>query len=195
MIKHSAVAGFGTSVRGFSDDGVQLRRGVALTGLTDSISRLSGLMDGSTTLDGYAFLGLNQLASFARGSHTQAWGYDSQGNWDSVTTDGTAQTRSHNKQNEITSISSATTPTYDASGNLTKDETGRQFVYDAWNRLVKVKDSGGTVLETLGYDVLNQRISVTTSTATTDLYYSADWQIPASKRTRRPNALSRPALC
>ncbi len=127
--------------------------------------------------ESYTYDGLNQLASFARGSHTQAWGYDSQGNWDSVTADGTAQTRSHNKQNEITAVSGATSPTYDASGNLTKDETGRQFVYDAWNRLVKVKDSGGTVLETLGYDALNQRVSVTTSTATTDLYYSADWQV------------------
>ena len=127
--------------------------------------------------EAYTYDGLNQLASFARGSHTQAWGYDSQGNWDSVTTDGTAQTRGHNQQNEITSISSATTPTYDASGNLTTDETGRQFVYDAWNRLVKVKDSGGTVLETLGYDVFNQRVSVTTSTATTDLYYSSDSQV------------------
>ena len=88
-----------------------------------------------------------------------------------------SRSRTHNKQNEITAVSGATSPTYDASGNLTTDETGRQFVYDAWNRLVKVKDSGGTVLETLGYDVLNQRVSVTTSTATTDLYYSSDWQV------------------
>ena len=81
------------------------------------------------------------------------------------------------KKNEITSVSGATTPTFDATGNLTTDETGRQFVYDAWNRLVTVKDSGGTVLETLGYDVFNQRVSVTTSTATTDLYYSSDSQV------------------
>ena len=141
----------------------------------NAVTKTNGV--NSAFSESYTYDGLNQLASFARGSHTQSWGYDSQGNWDSVTTDGTAQTRSHNKQNEITAVSGATTPTYDASGNLTTDETGRQFVYDAWNRLVKVKDSGGTVLETLGYDVLNQRVSVTTSTATTDLYYSSDWQV------------------
>src|SRR5205085_2202388 len=81
--------------------------------------------------------GLNQLATFNRnsGARTQSWDYDAAGNWDSVTTNGTAQTRSANKQNEITSVSGATTPTYDSNGNMTKDETGKQYVYDAWNRL------------------------------------------------------------
>ena len=32
-----------------------------------------------------------------------------------------AVTRGHNKQNEITRVSGATPPTYDADGNLTKD--------------------------------------------------------------------------
>ena len=70
--------------------------------------------------------------------------------WRSVTTDGTAQTRTANKQNEITSISGATTPTSDANGNMTKDEkTGRLFVFDTWNREKIVKDTGVTTLLTL----------------------------------------------
>jgi YD repeat-containing protein len=102
----------------------------------------------------YAYDGLNQLVSMDRGtlngsktgltgsaSRSQDWDYDSLGNWDSVTTDGSAQTRGHNAQNEITGISGATTPTYDANGNLTTDETGRTFKYDAWNRLVEAKTS------------------------------------------------------
>ena len=127
----------------------------------------------------YTYDGLNQLASFNRGSgaRTQSFDYDALGNRDGVTTNGTTQTYTANKQNEITSISGATTPTYDANGNMTGDETGKLFVYDAWNRLVAVKNSGGTVLKTYGYDSLNHRVSETASGTTTDLYYSAGWQV------------------
>jgi RHS repeat-associated protein len=59
---------------------------------------------------------------------------------------------------------------------MTTDETGRQFVYDAWNRLVIVKDSGGTTLKTYGYDGLNRRVTETAGGTTTDLYYSDQWQ-------------------
>ncbi len=97
----------------------------------------------------YTYDNLNQLTSFDRntGDRTQAWDYDALGNFDSVTTDGgSAVTRTHNKQNEITAVSGATSPTFDANGNMTKDETGKQYVYDAWNRLKVVKNSGGTTL-------------------------------------------------
>jgi RHS repeat-associated protein len=138
----------------------------------------------------YTYDGLNQISSFARGtlngtkdrvtgtaSRSQSWDYDAAGNFDSVTTDGTGQTRTANAQNEVTSVSEATTPTYDAAGNMTGDETGKQFVYDAWNRLVAVKDSGGTTLEMFRYDGLNRRVSQTASGTTTDLYYSDQWQV------------------
>ncbi|MDY3560569.1 hypothetical protein R5W23_001813 [Gemmata sp. JC673] len=135
---------------------------------------------------------LDQLASFDRGtlngtktgisgtvSRSQGWDYDAVGNWDSVTTNGTTQTRTANAQNEITGISGATAPTYDANGNMTGDETGRQFVYDAWNRLVAVKSSGGTTLKTYAYDGLNRRATETiaATSVTTDLYYSDQWQV------------------
>jgi RHS repeat-associated protein len=138
----------------------------------------------------YAYDGLNQLSGFDRGtlngtktgltgaaSATQTLDYDAVGNWESVTTNGSAQTRTHNAQNEITGVSGATTPTFDANGNMTGDETGRQFVYDAWNRLVTVKNSGGTTLKTYTYDGLNRRVSETASGTTRDLYYSAQWQV------------------
>ena len=125
----------------------------------------------------YSYDGLNQLSNFARSTtRSQNWDYDALGNWDSVTTDSVAETRGHNEQNEITSVSGATTPTYDANSNMTSDETGRKFVYDAWNRLVTVKDSAGVTLTEYRYDAMNRRISEHDGT-TTDLYYSAGWQV------------------
>ncbi len=118
----------------------------------------------------------------------RAWDFDALGNWDSLTTDGgSPQTRTHNKQNEITSVSGATTPTYDANGNMTTDETGKQYVYDAWNRLKVAKNSGGTTLKTYVYDALNRRVAETASGATTDFYYSSGWQVLEKRDTARTN--------
>jgi RHS repeat-associated protein len=127
--------------------------------------------------ESYSYDNLNQLIGFTRGSHTRSWDYDAQGNWQSVTTNGNTQTRTHNAQNEIIGISGAVTPTYDANGNLTRDEAGRQFVYDAWNRLVEVKDASGNLLKSYAYDGLHRRIQETASGTTTDLYYSSAWQV------------------
>jgi RHS repeat-associated protein len=138
----------------------------------------------------YTYDGLNQVASFQRGtlnankdgitgtvSRSQSWDYDALGNWDGVTTDGSGQTRTHNKQNEVLTVSGATSPTFDTNGNMTKDETGKQFVYDAWNRLKVVKDAGGATLKTYAYDGLNRRVAETAGGTTTDLYYSDQWQV------------------
>ncbi|OWK35000.1 Alkaline phosphatase [Fimbriiglobus ruber] len=138
----------------------------------------------------YTYDGLNQLATFARGtlngtktgisgtaSATQSWTPDALGNFMSVTTNGTAQSRTANARNEITSVGGATTPTYDANGNMTTDETGLQYVYDAWNRLVTVKSSGGTTLETNTYDGENRLVTQAISGTTTNSYYSNQWQV------------------
>ncbi len=138
----------------------------------------------------YAYDNLSQQTSWSRGtlngtktgltgsaSRSQGWDFDAPGNFDSQTTNGTAVTRAHNKQNEITSVTGATTPTYDNNGNLTKDQVGQQYKFDAWDRLVEVKNSGGTVIASFAYDALNRRISETRSGTTTDLFYSIDWQV------------------
>ena len=129
---------------------------------------------------------LNQLSSYklgtlnggktdVTGTPTNAlnWDYDAVGNWDSVTTNSTTQTRGANRQNEITSVSGATTPTYDNNGNLTKDENGYRFVYDAWNRLVQIKNSSNTVIATNAFDGLNRKAQVTTSSGTIDRIFSS----------------------
>jgi hypothetical protein len=77
-----------------------------------------------------------QLATYTQGSHTQSWSLDSVGNWTSFTNEGGTQTRSFNNPNQLTAMSGATTPTYDANGNTTQDDNGVQYTYDAWNRIV-----------------------------------------------------------
>ncbi len=137
----------------------------------------------------YSYDSLNQLSSFERGTlnstHTglvgsatesQSWSPDALGNFDSVTTDGTTQTRTANQQNEITSISGAGTVTYDANGNLKADGSGNGYVYDAWNRLVAVTN-GSTTVASYSYDGLGRRITQTDGSTTTDLYYSNNWQV------------------
>ena len=81
----------------------------------------------------------------------------------SVTTNSSTQTRKANAENEYTSVSGATTPTYDANGNMTTDSAGLQYVYNAWNQVVTVKNSSGTTLGTYAYDGLGRRIEVTNS--------------------------------
>ena len=137
---------------------------------------------------------LNQLSSYKLGTlnggktdvtgtptNAQNWDYDAVGNWDSVTTNSTTQTRGANRQNEITSVSGATTPTYDNNGNLTKDENDNRFVYDAWNRLVQIKNSSNTVITTNAFDGLNRKAQVTTSSGTIDRIFRSDWQVLEEK--------------
>jgi YD repeat-containing protein len=80
------------------------------------------------------------------------------GNFTSQTSDTIPVTRTHNRQNEVTSVGSAAL-TFDANGNMTTDETGRTLVYDAWNRLVQVKDTSSATLANYAYDALNRRIT------------------------------------
>ena len=137
----------------------------------------------------YGYDGLNQLTSFQRGtlnstntaisgtaSATQSWGPGRARNFTSVTTNGTTVDNTANQQNEYTAIGSAT-PTYDANGNLTTDETGQTYVYDAWNQLVTVKNSSSTTIASYTYDGLGRRITETHGSTTTDLYFSAAGQV------------------
>jgi RHS repeat-associated protein len=171
---------------GYDRDGNRLYRDNLVNDSFDELYHANGPSGG--------YDGLNQLIDFRRGalsdtnsdnvpdtvataSRSQNWDYDALGNWDSVTSDSSTQTRTHDKQNEITAVSGAPTPTYDADGNLTTDETGKHFVYDAWNRLVTVKDSSNNVIASYKYDGLGRRVSETKSGTARDFYYSNEWQV------------------
>jgi RHS repeat-associated protein len=135
----------------------------------------------------YAYDALNQLQSFNRTGGTttsQQWQFDALGNWTTVTTNGVAQARTANAQNELTQVGGSTLA-YSTTGNLTTDAEGRTLAYDAWNRLVSVKNAAGTEVARYEYDGLNRRIVEQAGTlaspaaataAIRDVYFSQDWQ-------------------
>ena len=112
----------------------------------------------------------------ARGtaSRQQVWSLDALGNWASLTNDGgSAQTRTHDVQNRISTVSGATSPLHSANGEMTRDETGQLLAYDAWGRLVTVNTDGtGGVEITNLYDALHRWIKRNSN----EFYYTASWQ-------------------
>jgi RHS repeat-associated protein len=66
--------------------------------------------------------------------------------------------------------------TYDNNGNTLTDENGQSYTYDAWNRQVTAKNSSGATIATYSYDPTGRRITETTGNATTDVYFTDQWQ-------------------
>lgn len=151
--------------------------------------------------EAYQYDGLYQLSDMRRGNlninHTtigaipvweESWNYDSAGNWKEYTTrvggnDPTAQTRTHNKVNEITFIDGSNTKVgYDGAGNMTvmpkvgAPGTAQQNTWDPWNRLVKVME-GATTIGSYAYDGLTRRIAKTVSGEVRHGYFTSQWQL------------------
>jgi RHS repeat-associated protein len=142
---------------------------------------------------GAGYDGLNQMVAFSRGALnskrdsvsspfcSQTWSLDAMGNWSNFGACTGSQTRTHNRQNQTTAVGSNNLA-FDNNGNTLTDETGKQYVYDAWNRLVKVKNLGGTLLISYTYDALGRRVQEAINGGTTrDLYYSDQWQVLEDK--------------
>jgi len=150
----------------------------------DSLNRLTAMQRGA----------LNSGKTGITGTPSREMDYtlDPTGNWAAylTKTNGATdlnQTRNHSTVNQITAIAGtpswATPPTYDAAGNMnsfpqpTGPSSAYSAVYDAWNRLVSVSDTGGTVA-TYEYDGRNRRIvkNTTATSETRHFYYTDSWQ-------------------
>ena len=147
-------------------------------------------------LDGYQRGDLSAAKdTFATLAFRQDWGLNQLGNWDTFDEDADGngswdlqQTRTHNAANEIGTIGIASggagsnwaDPTHDAAGNMTgfakpsTPTTNFTGIYDAWNRLVQVKDGANTVAK-YTYDGLGRRVTkevfVSGSSDHTDHFY------------------------
>lgn len=154
----------------------------------------------------YTYDGLNRLVTSDHGTLSgstitgtptsqEEWTLGAVDNWSNYTTktSGTTdldQDRTSGSSNEITDITESTgpswaTPAYDAAGNMTSIPKPSNLTanytatYDAWNRIVKLEESGTTVVE-YEYDGLNQRIVKTDKTGMSDVvydyYFNENWQ-------------------
>jgi hypothetical protein len=77
-----------------------------------------------------------------------------------VTTDSVTGNRAHDAQTRLTNVGCATL-TFDPSGNMTTDESGREYQHDARNRLMKFNRTTFYRFDALGrrnrelYDQIN----------------------------------------
>ena len=137
-----------------------------------------------TSLDQtFTYDAAHRLKTFSEnGSQQQSWTLDTWGNWATFVDGATTQTRTHNNANETLTISNWQNPVLDAAGNMTtvpqpaSPSSGYTLKYDAWNRLVEVKD-GSTVVASYEYDGLHRRIVSTIGADDFHYYYSAGWQV------------------
>jgi RHS repeat-associated protein len=175
--------------------------------------------------DYYTYDGANRLVNYDRGnlnvgkdaiSGTAAseedWELDMTGNWDDFVqkTSGSTdldQDRTHNEVNEITAISETTgtawiDPAHDLAGNMTTVpkpsdlSSGLTCTYDAWNRLVEVKE-GATVVAVYEYDGMNRRVKKhvdSESPASPDgidayvhYFYNQAWQVLERRESSSEN--------
>lgn len=99
-----------------------------------------------------------------------AYNLDALGNWESKTTNGETENRTHNQMNEIVDIDGVTLAYYN-NGNLIDDGT-KSYAYDYENRLLKVtRNSDSKIMGEYKYDALGRRIEKNASGVTTAYYY------------------------
>jgi hypothetical protein len=131
----------------------------------------------------------------------QDYSLDPLGNWlgfltKSAGTTDLDQARSHSKANEIASISETVgpawaDPVHDRAGNMTTipkpaDMTGSfSAVYDAWDRLVEVKEGSSTVAKYQYGGASGRIVKVTYSggspSETRHYYLSSAWRVPEER--------------
>jgi len=118
-------------------------------------------------------------SSISTEEREQTWTLTTTGNWSNVQVDlngdGTLtgtnerdEDRTHNLANEITQRdpdgnpgTSNVAPAYDGAGNLVDDDEDYEYVYDAWGRLRKLKNTvtgGSPLVAEYNYDGHGQRI-------------------------------------
>jgi RHS repeat-associated protein len=130
----------------------------------------------------YSYDNLGQIKSLNRGilnndhtaiptvNHSESWNFDKTGNWVQYTNNGNTENRTHNAANELQGIA-----THDANGNMVL-MPGLKGKYDAWNRLVEVRDTSDNLIAQYEYNGLNQRIKKTVGSTVTKSFFNEDWQ-------------------
>ncbi len=153
--------------------------------------------------EAYGYDGLYQIVRDAVGTlntnHTAIGGvpveeenfsYDPTGNWLGYQKDENGSTvldqaRANNRDNQLVQIDgSSSLLAYDRAGNATKVPPGVggswskcfQPVWDAWNRIVEVKNENGATVQKNAYDGLFRRITKESDGVAVHIYWSDRWK-------------------
>jgi RHS repeat-associated protein len=107
-----------------------------------------------------------RLRSWSDASSTQSWVLSLVGDWTSTTRGSATETRTHNAAHELTAVAGVGL-TYDARGNMTKDDKGQTLTFDPESRLQKLtRQSGGnTTTVTYFYDALGRKVAKTVASS------------------------------
>ncbi len=160
---------------------------VAATG-QDEAYRYDGLYQ--VLGDALGTLNTNRTAIGGIPGEAETFRYDPTGNWLGYRKDEDGavaldQTRANNQDNQLTQLDgSSALLAYDRAGNATKTAPGAdgdwskcfQPVWDAWNRLVEVKDENGATVQKNAYDGLTRRITQESDGEVIHTYWSDRWK-------------------
>jgi RHS repeat-associated protein len=151
----------------------------------DSLNRLTTFRRGTLTSSGNNGSSLDTITSGNLNTttsvgHTNSWSLDALGNWSSSAPNGSSSSNVFNSKNEETTNGSHTLA-FDANGNMTTDEQGQQYVFDAWNHPVQIKNSGGTTIETFSNNATGHVIIENNGAGDDHWYYSDQGQVVEEK--------------
>jgi RHS repeat-associated protein len=136
-------------------------------------------------------LNINRTSIAGIPTQREAFDYDSIGNWKNYLrqTEGSTtldQKRTSNRDNQLTELDANSDGlAYDAAGNMTacrpdKDgdwSKGYTIVWDAWNRIVQVKNAHtAATVATYAYDGLTRRTTTTIGSTVRHFYYNNLWK-------------------
>jgi RHS repeat-associated protein len=112
----------------------------------------------------FTFDAANRPATWAQGSNTQSWALTATGDWTSTTQNGVVQSRTYDNAHALKTVGSATVTT-DATGAITKDDTGATYTWDFDHQLKSAVVAGATT--TYAWDALGRRLSKLVGSTTT----------------------------
>jgi RHS repeat-associated protein len=157
--------------------------------------------------DAVGTLNTNRTAIGGTPKEDETFTYDPVGNWLAYQKKANGspvldQTRSNNRDNQLTQIDGSSQGIeYDRAGNAIKIRPGAggdwnkhfTLVWDAWNRLVEVKDENGVTVQKNAYDGLSRRITKESASVVTHTYWSDRWK-PLEERIGSATTASRSYL-
>jgi len=176
------------------DDAVHTGFDVQYT--NESINRLTKASEG--TWSGASITSKKREQEWTKLSHTGNWDrekLDLNGDGDYTDTDEHDDTRAHNPVNEMTQRSwggNNYNATYDKNGNLTDDGKDYKYEWDAFNRLVRVKNQSNVLVEEYRYNGVGFRIGWhADSDSDGDVDSNDKWYYPAYDEAWRMVAVFR----